>query len=75
MTYYLILFQVDPIPSGAPGPIRIKINRANYEVIMQEARATIDCAKGKFIVNEKLAFVVEEENTLYCVTKVEKQKT
>ena len=29
--YWVILFQVDPVPPGAPGPIKAKVNRASYE--------------------------------------------
>jgi hypothetical protein len=75
MTYWLILFQVEPVPLGAPGPIRLKINRAKYEVVMQDERARVDCSKGAFLINEKLTFTMPEEDTLYCVCKTQKIST
>lgn len=71
-TYYLVLFQINPVPSFAPGPIRLKVKRGDYEVACQEERATIYCAKGKFIVNAKRIFRNEEENSIYLIADVEK---
>lgn len=73
MTYYIVMFQVDPIPPGAPGPIKLKVNRANYEVAMQDANASIDCDRGKFVITgNKRAFTAEGGMEIYLVADVKK---
>lgn len=74
MTYWLVLLQINPIPLGAPSPIKLKVKRGEFEVANQDARATVNCAKGKFIINEKRYFVNEEESSIYLVCDVEKVK-
>lgn len=74
MTYYLIMFQVDPVPLGAPGPIKLKVKKRSYEIACMDERARIDCSKGSFYINEKLSFSIEEDNAAFCVAKVEKIK-
>jgi len=73
MTYWLILFQVNPVPLGAPGPIKLKIDRGDYEVAMQDANATIDCSKGKFVITgNKRSFSAEGGMEIYLVADVKK---
>lgn len=66
------MFQINPVPLGAPAPIRIKVKRGDYEVACQDSRATISCGKGRFIINEKRVFRNEEENSIYLIADVEK---
>lgn len=73
MTYWIILFQVDPIPPGAPGPIKLKVKRADYEVAGQDDNATIKCSKGKFVITgNKRKFSIEEETSIYLVADCRK---
>lgn len=73
MTYWLILFQVTPIPPGAPGPVKLKVNRRNYEVAMQDANATIECSKGKFLITgNKRSFATEDGMDCFLIADVRK---
>lgn len=71
-TYWIVMFQINPVPLGAPGPIKLKVSRRDYEVANQDARARVDCAKGSFMINAKRVFRNEEENSIYLVADVEK---
>lgn len=71
-TYWIVMFQINPIPLGAPSPIKLKVKRGEYEVACQDARATVSCAKGRFIINEKRIFRNEEENSIYLIADVQK---
>lgn len=68
--YYIVMFQVDPVPMGAPGPIRLRVTKDEYNVACSDARATIICPKGKFMINSKRAFANEIENSVYLVADV-----
>lgn len=73
MTYWLVLFQVDPIPPGAPGPIKLKVNRANWEVAGQEDNATIECPKGKFVITgNKRKFSMSDGLEIFLIADVKK---
>lgn len=75
MNYWIVLLQINPVPLGAPSPIKLKVKRPEYEVACQESRATVICDKGRFIINEKRQFTNEEEGAIYLVCDVEKLKT
>jgi hypothetical protein len=70
--YWLVMFQIDPVPLGAPGPILLKVTRADYERASTDIRATVICKKGKFIINNKRIFWNEMENSIYLIADVEK---
>lgn len=73
MTYWLILFQVDPIPLGAPGAIKLMVKRENYEIASQDMNATITVpGKGRFLIQEKFLPFSIEEGTVILVAKVKR---
>lgn len=73
MNYYIVMFQIDPVPLGAPGPVKLKVNRRNYEVAMQDANATIECSKGKFLITgNKRAFATEDGMDCFLIADVRK---
>lgn len=74
MTYWLVLFQRDPVPPGAPGPIKMRVKRNEYEVASQDAGATITHQKGTFLIKDKRTFVNEEENSCYIIADVIRKK-
>lgn len=75
MNYHIIMFQVDPVPLGSPGPIKLIVNRQQYEIAMQDANATIDCSKGKFkITGNKRTFQMDGGIDIFLVTDVIKVK-
>ena len=37
-SYWIILFQINPVPLGAPGPIKAKVDRASYENAVEAGR-------------------------------------
>lgn len=74
-TYWIVMFQVDPVPSGSPGPIKLNVKRQQYEIAMQDANATIDCSKGKFkITGNKRAFQMDDGIDIFLITDVIKVK-
>jgi hypothetical protein len=38
-SYWIILFQVNPVPAFAPGPIKAKVNRASYENAVEAGKS------------------------------------
>ena len=75
MNYWIVLLQINPVPPGAPAPIKLNVKRSEYEVACQESRATVICDKGRFIINEKRQLTNEGEGSIYLVCDVEKLKT
>ena len=39
--YWVVIFQVDPVPLGAPGPIKARVDRASYEAAAVAAQQGI----------------------------------
>lgn len=73
MNYWIVMFQVDPIPLGAPGPIKLKVSRTNWEVAGQEMNATIDCPKGKFVITgNKRKFQMNDGLDIFLIADVRK---
>lgn len=73
MNYHIIMFQVDPVPPGAPGPIKLKVNRADWEVAGQDDNATIECSKGKFVITgNKRKFSMDDGLEIFLVADVRK---
>lgn len=73
MTYWLVLFQVDPIPLGAPGPIKLRVNRAQYLVACQDDNATVECQKGRFVITgNKRKFQMDDGLDIFLVCDVRK---
>ncbi len=73
MNYWLVLFQVDPIPPGTPGPIKLTVSRANWEVAGQDANAKIECVKGTFIITgNKRKFQMDDGLDIFLIADVKK---
>ena len=67
------MFQVDPVPLFAPGPIKIKVSRKYYEVAAQDASATVTCSKGKFLITgNKRKFQMDDGLDIFLVVDVRK---
>jgi len=73
LNYYLILYEKYKDKHFAPSPIRIKTTRANYEIASRLERATVNCAKGKFIITEKKIFTMELEQMCFLIAEVERE--
>jgi hypothetical protein len=72
MNYWIVLFQVNPIPPGAPGPVKIKVKRSGYEVAMQDASARIDCSRGSFKITGNKRNFVTEDGDVYLIADCRK---
>lgn len=75
MTFYIIMY-VPPHKDGfpIPTPIKIKTTRAYYEIASRMDRATVTCAKGKFLIVEKKIFTLEIEQMCFLIADVERKK-
>ena len=72
-TYWIVMFQVNPVPLGAPGPIKLMVRRHEYEIACRDERATVHHpTKGKFIINSKKTFTNDFENSIYLICEVNK---
>jgi hypothetical protein len=67
------MYQVDPIPLGAPGPIKLKVSRANWEVAGQDMNAKIECQKGTFLITgNKRKFQMDDGLDIFLIADVRK---
>lgn len=75
MTYWLVLFLVDPIPPGAPWPIKLKVTRAQYEVASQDDSAKVECPKGRFLITgNKRKFQMDDGLDIFLIADAKKDK-
>jgi hypothetical protein len=76
-TYLIIMFQVDPVPPGAPGPIRAKVSREHWEAASANDSATIIHKGAEYVIapGSKRQFSIEEHQSAYIVCDVVKRKT
>lgn len=65
MNYYLVLF---------PGPLKLRVTRAQYEVAAADAAPIIDVPqKGSFIMMDKYVFSIEDEQIACVVGRAEQR--
>lgn len=74
MTYYLVLFPVEAEPKNPITPVKLKVDRATYELVCTDEKPKISCSQGEFLVLKKYPFSMEQENAAYCVAEVGKLK-
>lgn len=73
MTHWLVLFIVDPVPAGAPGPIKLMVTRSQYEVACQDDNARVLCPKGKFLITgNKRRFQVDDGLDIFLIADCKK---
>lgn len=71
--YFIVLFQVDPVPIGAPAPIQIQTNRWNYEVACQDAAATVTYENVDYkITGNKRSFQMNEGLEIFLIADAKK---
>ena len=71
--YFIVLFQVNPVPSGAPSPVQIQTNRWNYEVACQDDAATVHTEKADYkITGNKRCFQMNDGMEIFLIADAQK---
>lgn len=76
-SYWIVLFQVNPVPPGAPGPIKAKVDRASYENAVEAGKqgvlATLIHEKQEYrITGNQRCFQMNDGFEIFLIADAQK---